>query len=102
MNQTVFMQTMLLLGFLVLLLDLVVMMVIHRSPLDGPRKYFWFLIVLLLPVIGLLLWIVLGPRSYAQRKAGNSVVVSDKHRADDDAQVFTTIAPDNNSGEPRR
>jgi hypothetical protein len=52
-----------LLGLVILVLDIWAIVVTLGSPADTGAKVLWVVVILLLPVIGLLLWFFLGPRS---------------------------------------
>ena len=49
-------------GLLVLIGDIWAIMNIFQSPVSNEKKLLWIVVVVLLPVLGLLLWFVLGPR----------------------------------------
>jgi hypothetical protein len=51
-----------LLGLLVLAGDIWAIMNIFQSSASNARKLVWTLVVIVLPVLGLVLWFVLGPR----------------------------------------
>lgn len=51
------------LGLLVLILDIVAIVSILQSALSVPMKVLWTLLVLFLPVIGMALWFLIGPRT---------------------------------------
>lgn len=50
-------------GVLVLAGDIWALMNIFQSALSGEKKLLWALLVILLPVLGLILWFFLGPRT---------------------------------------
>lgn len=52
-----------LLGFIVLILDIYAIIKIVGSGASTLKKLIWVLIVLFLPVIGLIAWFILGPKS---------------------------------------
>jgi succinate dehydrogenase/fumarate reductase cytochrome b subunit len=52
-----------LLGLLILIGDVWALINIVQSSADNTKKLMWVLIVLLLPVLGLILWYLLGPKS---------------------------------------
>lgn len=52
-----------LLGFLVLVGDIWAIINIFQSTVSNEKKLLWIVAVLLLPVLGLILWFFLGPRS---------------------------------------
>ena len=48
-------------GLLILILDIYVIIQIVKSNLDGGMKLLWIILVLVLPLIGPILYYVLGP-----------------------------------------
>lgn len=50
------------LGLVVLVLDIIAIMDIVKSGLEPVMKLVWVLIVLALPVIGMILWFVIGAK----------------------------------------
>jgi hypothetical protein len=52
-----------LLGLLVLIADVWAIVNIVQSGADTGRKVLWVVLVVVLPVLGLLLWFFLGPRT---------------------------------------
>jgi hypothetical protein len=50
-------------GFLVLVGDIWAILNIVQSTVSNEKKLLWILAVLLLPVLGLVLWFFLGPKS---------------------------------------
>lgn len=52
-----------LLGLIVLVLDLWAIVNIFQSSASTGSKVLWIAVVLILPVIGLILWFLLGPKS---------------------------------------
>lgn len=52
-----------LLGLLVLAGDIWAILNIAQSSASNEKKLVWILVVLLLPLLGLILWFFLGPRS---------------------------------------
>jgi Phospholipase_D-nuclease N-terminal len=52
-----------LLGLLVLIADVWAIVNIVQSGADTGRKVLWVVLVIVLPVLGLLLWFFLGPRT---------------------------------------
>lgn len=56
-----------LLGLIILALDIWAIINILGSSASTGRKVLWSLLVLVLPVIGLILWLLMGPRSGAGR-----------------------------------
>ena len=51
-----------LLGLLILVGDIWAIINIFQSSASDGHKVLWILLVLLLPVVGLILWLLLGPR----------------------------------------
>ena len=51
------------LGFIVLILDIYAIIKIVGSSASTGMKIVWVLIVLFLPVVGLIAWFILGPKS---------------------------------------
>ncbi|RDV04832.1 PLDc N-terminal domain-containing protein [Undibacter mobilis] len=51
-----------LLGLIILVADIWAVVQILKSSQSGGSKLFWILLILLLPVIGLLVWLVAGRR----------------------------------------
>ena len=49
-------------GFLVLIGDVWAIMNIFQSAASNGKKLLWTVVVILLPVLGLILWFLLGPR----------------------------------------
>jgi hypothetical protein len=49
-------------GLLILAGDIWAIINIFQSSVSNEKKLLWTLVVLLLPVLGLILWFVLGPR----------------------------------------
>ena len=52
-----------LLGLLILIADIWAIVSIFQSGATTGNKVLWIVLVLLLPVLGLILWFFLGPRS---------------------------------------
>jgi len=52
-----------LIGLLILIADVWAIVNITQSSASTGRKVLWIVIVLLFPVLGLLLWLLLGPRT---------------------------------------
>ena len=50
-----------LIGLLVFVLDIIAIVSILKSSADGATKILWFLLVLLLPFIGMILYFAMGP-----------------------------------------
>lgn len=53
----------LLLAVAILVADVWAMVKTIQSPVTGGTKALWVLLIFLLPVLGLILWVFLGPRS---------------------------------------
>jgi phospholipase D-like protein len=51
-----------LLGVLILAGDIWAILNILQSPVSNEKKLIWTIAVLLLPLLGLILWFILGPR----------------------------------------
>ena len=51
------------LGLLILIGDIWAIVNVIGSPASTGSKVLWILVILLLPLIGLVLWLLLGPRS---------------------------------------
>jgi len=51
-----------LLGLVILALDIWAIVSIVQSSASTGKKVLWILLVLILPVVGLILWFLLGPR----------------------------------------
>lgn len=52
-----------LLGLLILIADVWAIVNIFQSPASTGSKVLWTVLVLLLPVLGLIIWFVAGPRT---------------------------------------
>ncbi|XAL99584.1 PLDc N-terminal domain-containing protein [Phycisphaeraceae bacterium D3-23] len=52
-------------GLVVLVLDIIAILSIIQSGLDPVMKVVWVLVVLLLPVIGMILWFLIGSKKLA-------------------------------------
>ena len=52
-----------LLGLLILIADVWAIISIAQSGASNEKKALWIVLVVLLPVLGLILWFFLGPRS---------------------------------------
>ncbi len=50
-------------GLLVLIADVWAIVNIVQSTADTGRKVFWVVLVIVLPVLGFVLWLFLGPRT---------------------------------------
>jgi hypothetical protein len=51
-----------LIGLIILALDIWAIINIVKSSTDTAKKVLWVLLILFLPVIGLVIWALLGPR----------------------------------------
>lgn len=51
------------LGLVVLVLDILAIVGVVQSKLDTGMKVLWILLILLLPLIGMILWFVIGAKS---------------------------------------
>ncbi len=49
-------------GLLILIADIWAIINVIQSPADTLKKVFWIVVILILPVIGLILWFLFGPR----------------------------------------
>ncbi len=54
-------------GLIILALDIWTIINIVGSSASTGRKVLWSLLVLVLPVVGLIIWLLMGPRSSANR-----------------------------------
>lgn len=52
-------------GLLILILDIIAILNILKSGLDTAMKIVWILVVLILPVIGMILWFLIGAKKVA-------------------------------------
>ena len=52
-----------LLGLLILAADIFAIISIFQSGASNEKKALWIVLVIVLPVVGLILWFFLGPRS---------------------------------------
>jgi len=50
-------------GLLILIGDIWAIINIFQAPVSNEKKLLWTLVVVLLPLLGLILWFFLGPRS---------------------------------------
>jgi hypothetical protein len=50
-----------LIGILVFILDIIAIVSILKSSVDGATKILWMLLVILLPFIGMILYFAMGP-----------------------------------------
>jgi len=53
------------LGVLILAGDIWAIINIFQSSVSNEKKLIWILVVVLLPLLGLILWLLLGPRNRA-------------------------------------
>jgi len=51
-----------LVGIAILIADIWAIALTLQSPVSAGNKALWFLVIVILPVLGLILWIFLGPR----------------------------------------
>jgi len=58
-----------LLSLIILALDIWAIVHVVRSRTDTTRKVLWVLLIAVLPVLGLIIWVFMGPRS-ANSSAG--------------------------------
>lgn len=49
-------------GLIILILDIIAILDIVKSGMDSVKKLIWVLVVLFLPVIGMILWFVIGKK----------------------------------------
>ena len=49
-------------GLIILLLDIWAIVSVVRSDAATGKKVLWVLLILILPVLGLILWCIMGPR----------------------------------------
>tara|TARA_R110002111_G_scaffold11662_4_gene35740 strand:+ start:573 stop:755 length:183 start_codon:yes stop_codon:yes gene_type:complete len=52
-----------LVGLIILILDVFAIVKVTQSSASTGLKVFWIVIILLLPILGLILWFLLGPQS---------------------------------------
>ena len=50
-----------LIGLVVLVLDIIAVVSLFQSDADTPTKIVWFLVILLLPFLGMVLYFLMGP-----------------------------------------
>ena len=50
------------LGIIIFVLDVIAILDVLKSGLDGVKKLIWILVILLLPVIGMILWFLIGKK----------------------------------------
>ncbi len=51
-----------LLGLIILIADIWAIVKTFESPTSTRAKVFWILLILILPVLGLIIWLIAGPR----------------------------------------
>jgi hypothetical protein len=51
------------LGFIILLLDIWAIVSIIRSSLSVGATVLWIIIIIIFPVVGLIIWLLLGPKA---------------------------------------
>jgi len=56
-----------LLGLVILVLDIWAIINVVKSRTDTGKKVLWVLLILFLPVVGLVIWALLGPRGNLRR-----------------------------------
>ena len=47
-------------GLIILVLDIICIMQVVQSSMDSTKKLLWILIILLLPLLGPILWLLIG------------------------------------------
>jgi hypothetical protein len=47
-------------GLIVLVLDIICIMQVVQSSMDSGKKLLWILIIILLPILGPILWLLIG------------------------------------------
>ncbi len=52
-----------LLGLLILIADIWAIISVVQSPAGMVNKVLWIVLILILPILGLILWFLLGPKS---------------------------------------
>lgn len=52
-----------LLSFIILILDIFAIISVLGTPIQGREKFLWVLVILLLPLLGLLLWLLMSPKA---------------------------------------
>jgi hypothetical protein len=50
------------LGIVILVLDIIAILQVLQSGMDGTKKAVWIIIILLLPLLGMVLWYLLGKK----------------------------------------
>lgn len=58
------------LGLIILLLDIWAIVSVLRSDSDTGKKILWVLLIVILPVLGLIIWGIMGPRGNRNGDAG--------------------------------
>ncbi|GAA5080710.1 PLDc N-terminal domain-containing protein [Roseibacterium beibuensis] len=53
-------------GFILLILDLWALISVIGSSVSTGKKVLWALLIILLPLLGFILWLILGPRANKQ------------------------------------
>jgi len=51
------------LGLVILIADIWAIVKTFESPISTGTKVFWIVLILFLPVLGLIIWLIAGPRS---------------------------------------
>ncbi|MDY6821282.1 MAG: PLDc N-terminal domain-containing protein [Deferribacterota bacterium] len=51
-------------GFIILILDIWAIVNVIKSKSSVNMTVFWIILILILPLIGLILWLIYGPRAY--------------------------------------
>lgn len=51
------------LGLVILIADIWAIVKTFESPTSTGKKVFWIVLILLLPILGLIIWLIAGPRS---------------------------------------
>ena len=54
-----------LIGLVVLILDIIAILDVLKTITDGGKKVLWILVIILLPVIGMILYFLLGKKNTA-------------------------------------
>lgn len=49
-------------GLIVLILDIIAILDVVKSGMDTVKKIIWILVILFLPVIGMILWFLIGKK----------------------------------------
>ena len=47
-------------GLIVLVLDIICILQVIQSSMDGTKKLLWILVIILLPLLGPILWLLIG------------------------------------------